>query len=135
MRYFIILFVLVIACKSDPVNKSVKISEADSVVFEHKSDCESMQTSFSTYEEAEKIIEQTTFTFHETINTPSSSWIRSASFYSCDQRIGYLIIFTDQRNYIHKNVPLYLWLNFKDASSYGSFYNQNFKNQYQFSLN
>ena len=96
-----------------------------------QTDCNKLQSNFSSYNEAFKKIKSTTFKFTDYANTSKSSWIRGASFYSCDMKFGYLIIQTDDGNYIHKNVPTNIWNSFKHAKSFGSYYNKNIKNRYQ----
>lgn len=71
------------------------------------------------------------FNFIDDLDTSGSSWIRSAKYYSCDNIVGYLIFTTDKKEYIHINVPLEVWQQFKEASSFGRFYNQNIKYKYQ----
>jgi len=97
-------------------------------------DCKQLPTKFKSYNEAESLIRKANFKLVDNVNTSSSSWIRGASYYSCDGRIGYLIIKTDKQDYIHKDLPIEVWRQFKSASSFGSFYNANIKNRYQLSI-
>ena len=69
-----------------------------------QSNCESLNNyDFPSYEEAIKKINNTHFVFSETVNTSKSSWVRGASFYSCDKIVGYFILTTDKRSYVYKN--------------------------------
>ena len=95
-------------------------------------DCNKLPKKFSSYEQAIKKIEAAYFKFGETINTSKSSWIRSASFYSCDGISGFFIIETDKKKYIYSDIPYDIWQQFKNAKSFGSYYNQNIKNKYIF---
>jgi hypothetical protein len=97
-------------------------------------DCKTISETFSSYEQAVKAISNSTFSYTDKVNTSSSSWIRSATFKSCDGKIGFLIIGTDSNPYIHQNVPISLWQNFKRASSYGSFYTRLIKNKFKLSV-
>lgn len=47
-------------------------------------DCNKLQSNFNDFNEAENKIKSTKFIFTEKINTPKSSWIRSASYFSFD---------------------------------------------------
>ena len=67
-------------------------------------------------------------------STSNSSWIRKISFYECEGTTGFVIIQTDKDEYIHSNVPKTIWANFKEADSFGEFYNQNLKGKFRFSL-
>lgn len=63
-----------------------------------------------------------------------NSWVRGASYHSCDKKFGYFIIKTDKRSYIYKDLPINIWNSFKKASSFGSYYDRNIKNRYQLYL-
>ena len=99
-----------------------------------QTDCNLLTGKFSSYREAVSKIENAKFTLKETVNTSRSSWVRSASFYSCDKKFGYFIINTDKHNYIYKNLPVKIWYDFKIATSYGSYFNSKIKNRYEFYL-
>ena len=107
---------------------------SNSIVSNEVNDCNSLQSNFSSYNEAINIIESIKFTLTDNVNTSNSSWIRGASFYSCDKNFGYFIIKTDKNKYIHKDLPTSVWNSFKKANSFGSYYNNNIKNRYQLNL-
>ncbi|NLP59411.1 KTSC domain-containing protein [Lutibacter sp. B1] len=94
-------------------------------------DCSNFKNSFSSYEQAKKIIETTDFELYDKCNTSKSSWILKAEYYSCDKKNGYLIIRTRKKTYIHKRLPKKLWNEFKNADSFGKFYNARIKGKYQ----
>jgi hypothetical protein len=96
--------------------------------------CESLPSSYGSYEDAKNQISSATFPVQESANTAGSSWMRSANFYSCDGQQGFLIIGTDNQTYIHANVSVGLWEEFANASSKGSFYSRNIKGRYSFNL-
>lgn len=97
-------------------------------------DCNKLSTSFKSYTEASQLIKSSTFKTHESVNTSKSSWIRGASYYSCDSQKGFLIIKTDNGEYVHQNVPVEVWRSFKNASSFGSYYNNFIKGNYRLTL-
>ena len=96
--------------------------------------CTDLPEQFSTYTSAKKLVKSSSFRFDEYINTITSSWIRGATFYSCDSKTGFLIIKTDKKEYIHQGVPIDLWNGFKKSESYGSYYNRYIKGKYQLKL-
>lgn len=98
-------------------------------------DCKILPSSFPSYEVALKKVKAATFKVKETVDTSQSSWIIGAAFYSCDSRVGFLIIKTDDREYIHQGVPIEIWMAFKAASSMGSYYQANIRNRYKLKLN
>ncbi len=95
------------------------------------SDCSEINTSFKTYNEAKNTIESITFKFVDDVDTSRSSWIRSANYYSCDGKTGYFIYTTKKKKYIHENLPLVVWDDFKNAESFGKFYNKHIKHRYR----
>jgi len=98
-------------------------------------DCEQLPANYSSYAEAIQTIQSAHFKIAESINTSKSSWIRGASYYSCDGNTGFFIIKTDRGDYIHSNMPIDIWEEFKNAKSYGSYYNQFIKHRYYFTPN
>lgn len=97
-------------------------------------DCDNLPKNFSTYENAINLIKEAHFKITDSVNRSKSSWIRSASYYSCDNRIGYFFFETDKHQYLHINLPLKVWNEFKNASSFGTYYNNNIKHKYQLIL-
>lgn len=95
-------------------------------------DCTEISVSFSSYRQAKSEIRAADFLLKEEANTSRSSWIRSATYYSCDMETGFFEIETDKGNhYIFKDLPISVWEEFKTAKSLGKFYNQNIRGRYQ----
>ena len=97
--------------------------------------CAHLPTSFASYTEAMDQIRSASFRIAEEQNTDESSWVRGAEFYSCDGVTGFFILRTDDREYIHVEVPVAVWQGFKEASSFGTYYNANIKRRYRLDLN
>jgi len=93
-------------------------------------DCNKLPDKFTSYSEAFEKIENSSFKIEESVNTSKSSWIRGATYYSCDGEKGYLLIETDTKTYIHKEVPLSVWNGFKVADSFGEYYHRYIKSKY-----
>ena len=72
-------------------------------------ECESIPNKFDSYQIASKLINSSEFNLSEECNTSKSSWIKKAEFYSCDLNVGFLLIKTSKKTYIHSNVPLKIW--------------------------
>jgi hypothetical protein len=96
--------------------------------------CASIPAHFNSYEQATSWVKDATFKFKESVNTSKSSWIRSASYYSCDGKVGYFIYSTDKQEYIHAGVPIEIWNGFKNADSFGSYYDHYIRKKYRFYL-
>jgi hypothetical protein len=97
-------------------------------------DCNQMPAHFSSYESAVNFVKNARFKFTDNVNTSKSSWIRGASYYSCDGKTGYFIFSTDEKIYIHKGIPIEIWQQFKQTNSFRSFYDHNIKGRYRFYL-
>lgn len=96
--------------------------------------CEEIPNSFSNYNQAQNVVLSSNFKFTDKADVSNSSWITSAKYLSCDKATGFFIITTGNRTYIHQNLPLEVWEQFKKADSKGKFYNQNIKGKYQLEL-
>ena len=95
-----------------------------------KTKCEQLPKQFSSYQEAAKKIKEANFKIIDKVNTSKSSWINSASYYSCDGSTGYFIFVAKGKEYIHTGVPYSVWSEFKNAESFGGFYNKKIKHKY-----
>jgi hypothetical protein len=94
--------------------------------------CKQLPVKFYSYSQAIQEIKNATFKYTDKLPYGKSSWILSASYYSCYGSTGYLIYTTDKgREYIHEKVPTRVWREFKNASSSGSYYVQNIKGRYR----
>lgn len=97
--------------------------------------CDNLPSKFSSYSQAIRTIQSTSFDMTEKLPNRESSWIAGANFYSCNYSNGYLILRTNSgKSYIHEKVPIYIWRSFKNASSFGSYYDYNIKNNYRLNL-
>jgi hypothetical protein len=90
---------------------------------------------FTSYNQAISVVQNSNFKIDESVNTSKSGWILSAHYYSCDGKTGFFIIQTRPRKYIHANMPISVWQQFKKADSFGAFYNYNIKGRYRLYLN
>lgn len=97
--------------------------------------CKDLPATFTSFQEAIYRVENASFVFEDHIETSTSSWIQSASYFSCNSETGYFIFRTNNgRQYIHDKMPIGIWRQFKNASSFGSFYNSNIKGRYTMQL-
>lgn len=99
-------------------------------------DCNDLPNSFKSYKSAITQIEGTDFLFTDKLFPTGSTWILSADYYSCDNRIGFFIYSTAKgEEFIHKGVPINIWKEFKSAKSKGLYYDYNIKGKYKLQLN
>lgn len=99
-----------------------------------KDGCEKLSTQFETYDKAVDKIKSTHFKIEESANASKSSWIKNASYYSCDGQKGFFILETSKKEYLFSDLPYKVWKDFKAAESFGSFYNENIRDKYNLSL-
>jgi hypothetical protein len=97
-------------------------------------DCNQIPTHFNSYDQALSFVKKAIFQYKDVVNTSRSSWVRGASYFSCVGSTGFFIIKTDSEEYLHSGLPLYLWTQFKNASSFGGFYDRYIKGKYRFNL-
>ncbi len=100
-----------------------------------KTDCSELTGNYSNFIDARKDITKANYPVKKIQSTPESSWIKRIEFYSCDEKEGYLIIYTTRsEEYIHAHVPLNVWEELSTSTSKGSYYNSNIINRYPFNL-
>jgi hypothetical protein len=97
--------------------------------------CDKLPKHFESYDKAISQIKSSHFNIAETVDTDKSSWITSASYYSCDGLSGFFILGTTTKEYVHSNLPVKVWEEFKKADSYGRYYDENIRHRYHFYLN
>lgn len=91
---------------------------------------------FSNYEEAIEYVRSNPVFNLDKVDTSKSSWIRGAEYcYQNGSDYGYAIFNLQEKEYIHKGVPKEVWEDFKDAESFGSYYNKYLKGEYTLYLN
>ncbi|WP_353477494.1 KTSC domain-containing protein [Arenibacter sp. M-2] len=96
--------------------------------------CDKLDKTFDTYESTLDIIKSANFQFTDDCNTSKSSWICDAEYFSCNGKTGFLVIETNSQTYIHNEVPIKIWSEFKKAESFGKFYNRNLKGRFRITL-
>ena len=82
-----------------------------------KTSCDQLPETYSTYAEAVRQIKSAQFKIKESVNTSKSSWIKNASYYSCNEKIGFFIFETAKKEYLYSDMPYSIWLEFKNAES------------------
>jgi len=100
----------------------------------HHANCSNVPATFTSYDEAITDVHGATFDLVDSANTGQSSFVTSANYYSCDGQSGYLIVGLKGREYIHKDVPVQIWQQFKQATSYGEFYAEFIRGRYRLEL-
>lgn len=99
-----------------------------------QSSCNNLPKHYNNYNEAIKMIKNAKFNVIDNVNTDRSSFIRGASYYSCDNNYGFLIVGIGNRQYLYDGVPRSVWQQFKQSNSFGSFYDRYIRGRYRFNL-
>ena len=76
-------------------------------------------------------IEHTCFKTSDSVSPDQESWMSSAHYYSCNDDVGYLIVKCNKKTMVHKNVPLAIWNNLKEAKPLVGYYNLYIKNKFK----
>jgi|SRR5581483_4855868 len=99
-----------------------------------KGNCDQLPKGFTSYEDAIEKITTVNFKIEEDANTSKSSWIRGASFYSCDETKGFFLLIIENHKYLYSEIPYSVWKEFENADSFGKFYNERIRHNYIFYL-
>lgn len=97
-------------------------------------DCNGLSSSFTDYNSALIEIKKHEFSIEEETDTSESSWVKGASFFSCDSEEGFFLLKARNEEYIHQNVPVKVWREFKASDSFGTYYTKNIKGRFQLKL-
>jgi hypothetical protein len=131
------LSTILFSCSTPPQQEEQLEEKVEQVLSqaapEEEPPCPIQNSLYPTYQKAVSEIRNGNYEYSDSKNMASSSWVKSAEFYSCDAATGCLIMTTKaNRDYIHFGVPMDVWKMFKSASSYGSYYSRNLKGRYSF---
>lgn len=75
-------------------------------------------------------VESFTYELTDSVLTPNSSWVRGVRYFSCDGKTGYFILKGKKKYFVHSQVPIDTWLDFKNAPSFGKYYNRYLRFRY-----
>jgi hypothetical protein len=89
---------------------------------------------FATYAEAMEWVRSNPNLRAESVDASRSSFIRNAEYYGDKSGVGFLILNFKGKEYIFEGVPKQVWQEFRNAPSFGQYYNQNIRGRYGFRL-
>lgn len=93
--------------------------------------CNNIPKSFSSYQDAIRVIKNSSFKLKDSINIDKGSYMKSASYYSCDKKSGYFFYKEDAGyEYFVSDVPIKIWMEFKKADSKETYYDSMIKGHY-----
>jgi hypothetical protein len=86
-------------------------------------ECPKISTQVSVYQEVIKEIKSAEFRYIDSIKIDSSILLASASYYSCDKKIGYFIWRRPYGTEFYcMNMPIHVWTAFKESNNKEVFY-------------
>jgi hypothetical protein len=127
----LLFFILAFTLNYSSSKANIFLNKSEPIAGDYQLDCSKIPRMFSSFNEANRIVRQAKWIFKDKIDSFSSSWIRSAEYYSCNNQHGYLIMCTDDKCYIFDNLEKSVWNGFKKASSKGKYYHAYIRNKYQ----
>ncbi len=93
--------------------------------------CDSLKLTTLPITEAVSIIEHTTFRFQQQFKISRTYGVMNARYFSCDGKLGYLIIKVDKEDYIYIDVPEPKWKLLISSADINAFYNEEIKGIYE----
>jgi hypothetical protein len=89
--------------------------------------CDSLDITSVSLEEAFKAIENAKFRVQQQFKISRTYGVMSAGFYSCDGKKGFLIMRVDKKDYIYLEVQKSVWDTLITSSDINGFYNSDIK--------
>lgn len=130
---FISIISLTTSCTNnkniDQANSEINNEHSNSIFIDPSQNCIDLPVQFPNYSEAVNRIKHASFQIQDAANTSKSSWIREASYYSCDGQSGYFMLLTDKKNYVFQGMPISIWQGFKGADSFGEYYHAHIRDR------
>ncbi len=93
--------------------------------------CLHTTSSWNSEKEAIYAIETSNFKITDMVPGDEFSWMENATFYSCNQDFGFMIVKSTKKTFVHQGVPSQVWEAFKSAQSKGGYYNFYIKNKFR----
>src|SRR5690606_34477735 len=94
-------------------------------------DCNNLPQTFVSHVQATQMVKSANFRIKEHLDTQKSSWIRSATYYNCNGKLGFfLLVAKTGREYLFQDMPINIWEGFKNAESHGTYYNTKIRGKF-----
>jgi hypothetical protein len=105
--------------------------EHNYLVGPQSTDCDSLDISLLSLEDAISTIEKGKFRFQQQFKISRIYGVMNARYYSCDGEFGYLIMMIDKKDYIYISVPKHVWDKLIASSNINGFYASEIKQNYE----
>lgn len=128
MKIFLMIGVLTILYSSKSLYAQV---ERNYKVGPQSTNCDSLNLNAIFIDEAISIIEQTTFRYQQQFKISRTYGVMNARFYSCDGKLGYLIMNVDKKDFIYFDIPEPVWTDFISSADINGYYDDEIKGNYE----
>lgn len=125
---FVLAGILTAICTVVPLFAQV---EHNYKVGPKSTNCDSLEIRTLSLDDAISIIKQSSFRFQQQFKISRTYGVMNASFFSCDGKLGYLIIKVEKKDYIYFDVPKSKWADLISSEDINNFYNENIKGNYE----
>lgn len=92
--------------------------------------CHYFPKAFKTVEEAEHRLHSTECESLYDSTSFHTGGIRHAAFYTCDKKLGFMILRLNDRKQLFRNVPLQFWKNMRKAKSFEAYFRLNVEHKF-----
>lgn len=93
--------------------------------------CDGIPDEFHSYEEAIDVIKSKSFNVEDSVIVDNGSFMLSASYYSCDGKVGYFFYKRKSgMEYFVSDVPITVWQEFRKSDNREDYYNKNIDDKY-----
>ncbi|MEO1054572.1 MAG: hypothetical protein AAFX87_28330 [Bacteroidota bacterium] len=92
--------------------------------------CDELPDSFANADEAVSLIEKGKYRYQQDFKISRVTGFQGGSFYSCDNKVGYLIVSVSNKKTAFKDIPKAVWQSFMNSMDPQSFYEMKILSQY-----
>jgi len=96
--------------------------------------CDSIVIADLDFETAVSIISEASFRFQQNIKVSRRKGFKEASYFSCDNERGFMLIAYDDLSMLYEDIPKSLWDQLVQSGNPGAFYENNIKENFKASL-
>jgi hypothetical protein len=127
-RGFLLTGILTTVCTVAPLFAQV---EHNYKVGPQSTNCDSLEIRAFSTDDAISIIKQSSFRYQQQFKISRTYGVMSASFFSCDGKLGYLIVKVEKKDYIYIDVPKSKWTGLISSADINGFYDEEINGNYE----
>jgi hypothetical protein len=124
------LFIFLLALLANSIHVKAQDKHNFPVPPENTS-CDSLMLDTTDIEIALDVIANTVFRFQQNIKINRSKGFKEASYFSCYNQEGYMVIKYHDCMYLYSSIPKHIWESMIVSGNPGSFFETNIRDQYE----